>query len=157
MAFGPRSPAGGLRVERSLRRAAGGPGPVYRSSAKPSHRPAARPRLWLSADIPEQRLALRAPRAPCAFHVALSQVSRHKTLGGSDASACDCREERLSRASECSVSLFAKQKGRGKKRQKISVWLVCLGFVKKHKSLASLIQTLFFPKGLCPAPLHSFK
>ncbi|XP_041330196.1 spidroin-1-like [Pyrgilauda ruficollis] len=43
-------------------RAAGGPGPSCRSTAEPSHRLPARPRLWLSADSPKERLALRFPR-----------------------------------------------------------------------------------------------
>ncbi|XP_053833404.1 5E5 antigen-like [Vidua macroura] len=66
------SPAGDLRAERSLSRAAGGPGPLCPSTAKPSHRPRAGPRLGLSADIPKHRVW------PCAPPIALSCCPSHQ-------------------------------------------------------------------------------
>lgn len=97
-----------------------------------------------------------APRLPHG-PVLLSQLSCHETLGGGVYQfVAASKSVSVRPSSVLSASFFAKQKGRGKKRR-ISVSLVYFGFVKKHRSIVSLVEALFFPKGLCPAPLQSVK
>lgn len=151
----PGSSVGDLRAERSRSRAAGGPGLLCRSTAKPSHRLRARPRRQLSADIPKQRLALHAPRAPCAFPIALCccpSCPVTKPLGGvMDQLVAAQKCVNIRPSSVLSLSLVNKrgEERNGRRFRLVSLFRFCL----KSQKCSFFDRNLVLSQGFVPCAL----